>query len=186
MDAFQVPNLRVASSILARSAKLVYHLVLQRANRMAYFGEKRREYQRERHARWREMAVVHLGGRCAVCGTSENLEFHHKDPADKSFSIAHIWSHKWEKQVQELAKCELRCVTHHRQEHAAPHGARRRYDLGCRCDICVTFYRTYRAAFRLKHLEETRRRNRDYMRRRAATQKAKRSGSNPDDLSVQV
>src|ERR1700681_4820694 len=108
---------------------------------MPLFGEKRRRYDAERRAAWKIRIHAYLGGRCAVCGTQIGLEIHHRDPSKKKFYISRIWSHRWEKQQRELAKCELRCTRHHKEFHASPHGSKRRYDNGCRCRKCVTVYR---------------------------------------------
>jgi len=40
------------------------------------------------HRRRRE-AIKKLGGRCVLCGSKKNLEFDHRDPKKKSFSL---WS----------------------------------------------------------------------------------------------
>ena len=47
-----------------------------------------------------------LGGKCVDCGTTENLQFDHKDPSKKSFNISCVLS---ERTFKELEKCELRC-----------------------------------------------------------------------------
>lgn len=53
--------------------------------------------------------VVFLGGRCAGCGKTDDLDVHHKNPAEKSFAISRFWSISWERLIPELRKCELRC-----------------------------------------------------------------------------
>ena len=55
-----------------------------------------------------------LGGRCARCGSTENLEFDHIDRTTKSFNIAKIAKRKFESIKDELDKCELLCSTCHK------------------------------------------------------------------------
>ena len=55
-----------------------------------------------------------LGGRCARCGSTENLEFDHIDRTTKSFNIAKIAKRKFEDIKDELDKCELLCSSCHK------------------------------------------------------------------------
>lgn len=106
-----------------------------KARRRAYL----REYQRRARREWRIRMLALLGGKCVVCGTTEDLEFHHVDPASKEFNLSHIWSHRLERQMAELAKCELRCGKHHAVAHRRPdlpHGTWGKYKRGCRCEPC--------------------------------------------------
>jgi len=57
----------------------------------------------------RDFMIVFLGGKCAGCGTTDDLDVHHKNPAEKSFAVSKFWSIAWERLVLELSKCELRC-----------------------------------------------------------------------------
>ena len=65
--------------------------------------------------------VNSLGGKCCICGYNKclsALEFHHKNPNEKDFSIsanAHI---AFEKALQEAKKCILVCANCHREIHA--------------------------------------------------------------------
>jgi len=61
-------------------------------------------------------AIEILGGICVVCGTSENLEFDHIDPATKDprlkiQGINFNWNWVWV--LEEIAKCQLLCQQHH-------------------------------------------------------------------------
>lgn len=66
-------------------------------------------------------AVQHLGGKCSRCGYQkypELLEFHHKNPEEKDFSIAqkgHCRS--WDRVRNEIEKCDLLCANCHREIH---------------------------------------------------------------------
>lgn len=57
---------------------------------------------------WHELAVKQLGGKCEVCGETENLEIHHKDSNHQNNSPENL---------------QLLCHLHHRQ---APHIRRAR------------------------------------------------------------
>lgn len=110
--------------------------------------DERRAYQ----ARWmrdrRKRAHAYLGGKCAVCGATERLEFHHRDPEKKSFNISRILSRQWETVTDELDKCELRCASHHGEAHEPAHGTASRYSTRgpgkCRCDLCLAAWREYK------------------------------------------
>jgi 5-methylcytosine-specific restriction endonuclease McrA len=84
-----------------------------------------------------------LGGACAVCGVSDDLEaleFDHIDPADKKFTIGNIGSASKAKFDEELKKCQLLCNSCHKEKHASkfPHGTAQRYWRGCKCQPCTT------------------------------------------------
>lgn len=72
--------------------------------------------------RTKEKAVEYKGGKCIICGYSKyngNLDFHHINPAEKSFSIseARRSSIKWEIIEEELDKCVLVCCRCHGEIH---------------------------------------------------------------------
>lgn len=54
-----------------------------------------------------------LGGICAICGTTEALDFDHIDPATKLFNISKGWRYSEELFWAEVAKCQLLCRPHH-------------------------------------------------------------------------
>jgi DNA-binding CsgD family transcriptional regulator len=83
---------------------------------------KERNYRRVKNRRnkLKEMAVEYLGGKCVKCGYNEciwALEFHHKDPNEKDFTISTYTTLGWEKLKKELDKCELRCSNCHKEIH---------------------------------------------------------------------
>jgi len=67
------------------------------------------------------MAVEYLGGCCSRCRYNKYigaLEFHHKDPSKKDFSIGEKgYTRSWEKTKTELDKCILLCSNCHREIH---------------------------------------------------------------------
>ena len=110
-----------------------------------------KELQREYQRRWvadRRRKWFAENGPCVCCGSWENLELHHKDPAQK---VSHsIWSWSWERISEEVKKCEIRCKECHRGEHNEEmkkpdnHGTLWQYrHYGCRCEKCVVAQREY-------------------------------------------
>lgn len=87
-----------------------------------------------------------LGGVCVECGTIENLEFDHIDPAQKSFVITANWTMALEKLLVELAKCQLLCADCHQKKTrtemgSAQHGTISMYrHHRCRCEPCRMAY----------------------------------------------
>lgn len=71
--------------------------------------------------RLKERAVQYKGGKCQMCGYDRcmrALEFHHRDPSQKDFSIgANGTPRKWSVLKKELDKCTLLCANCHREEH---------------------------------------------------------------------
>lgn len=67
-------------------------------------------------------AVNFLGGACSICGYKKcinALEFHHVDPSQKEFGIAHNgFCRSWDKLQAELQKCILVCANCHRELHS--------------------------------------------------------------------
>jgi hypothetical protein len=47
-----------------------------------------------------------LGGTCVRCGTTEDLEFDHIDPATKRFAICADLTRAWSELLAEVAKCQ--------------------------------------------------------------------------------
>lgn len=94
-----------------------------------YNGYMRRFMKRRYHRR-RKSAIKQLGGECVRCGSKKKLEFDHRDPKSKSFSI---WSRgvSESRLVLEIAKCQLLCAKCHllktlsdlgRRLHKGTHG----------------------------------------------------------------
>ena len=112
--------------------------------------EDKRAYDRERAARLRREWLL-ANGPCR-CGSWEDLEMHHKDPAQK---VSHrIWNWSAERRAAELAKCEPLCKRCHKAETRAmlqrhhPCGTRGRYKKGCRCAPCTAANTAYAASRR--------------------------------------
>lgn len=67
------------------------------------------EYHRNYYKKRIEELKQLLGGRCRICGATENLEFDHTDRSTKRFNIAKIAKRSKESVMEELSKCELLC-----------------------------------------------------------------------------
>ena len=105
--------------------------------------DEQRAAHRAHRLKQRLKCIAYLGGACAVCGKTEDLEFHHIDPDEKKYSIGQLINRRWDILVAELDKCELRCEEHHKEFHSAVHG-KTLYHRGCRCEVC-------RAAYNVDH-----------------------------------
>ena len=96
-----------------------------------------------------EYARSKLGGKCARCGGTEQLEFDHIDRATKTKPLTCLLHASQAVFDAELAKCQLLCVECHkvktkenreyREHEPGPikHGTLWAYDgRKCRCDAC--------------------------------------------------
>lgn len=75
--------------------------------------ERDRINSANRRERRRQLALDTLGGKCVVCGTTENLEFDHVERSTKIAAITDMISAPIEKFLAEVAKCQLLCHYHH-------------------------------------------------------------------------
>jgi 5-methylcytosine-specific restriction endonuclease McrA len=121
-------------------------------NRAAY----QRDYNRAWKAARRNRLIEILGGKCARCGTTENLEFDHVDPSTKKFTVSAGLSRAWGALVEEAAKCQLLCKPCHVVKGAADrpkpqHGTIYVYQYwNCRCDPCKAANARRSAAIRTR------------------------------------
>lgn len=76
-------------------------------------NEYQRKYQKDRYHDRKDEAIKALGGKCVICGSTENLELDHKDPDDKSFTITKLWSVPEDEFKREVKKCRLLCRKDH-------------------------------------------------------------------------
>lgn len=72
-------------------------------------------YQRKRHNLKKIEGIKILGGCCAICGEEDaaKLQFHHKNPEQRSFRSSKFSTISWKKFLEEIKKCGLLCQTHH-------------------------------------------------------------------------
>ena len=85
-------------------------------------------YQRvkRRRKKIKILAVIYKGYQCKKCGYNkyfENLEFHHKDPNLKDFSISQQCNRRWSVVKKELDKCDMYCAICHREIHIEQKGS---------------------------------------------------------------
>ena len=74
------------------------------------------ERGRARRLKHRQIFEERLGGQCVKCGTTENLEFDHIHPGDKSFNITSRMNCRiTDEMYDELDKCQLLCKSCHKQ-----------------------------------------------------------------------
>lgn len=76
----------------------------------------------ERQRKFKQQCVDYKGGRCEKCGYDKYvgaLEFHHSDPNEKDFTLAHARLTSFSDTIKkELDKCILLCSNCHRETHA--------------------------------------------------------------------
>ena len=78
--------------------------------------------QKERGLYRKLKLIEYLGGKCKLCGYDKSiaaLEFHHKDPENKSFQLdsRHLSNTNIEKIIMEVDKCVLLCSNCHKEIH---------------------------------------------------------------------
>ena len=97
-----------------------------KARAAAYYqthAEERKKEESKRRYDKKLMAVNILGGKCFRCDTTHPaaLDFHHKDPEEKMFSIGDMLMHSKRIPLDvleiEIKKCELLCKNCHAIKH---------------------------------------------------------------------
>lgn len=75
----------------------------------------------KRRKKIRRLACEYKGSKCEICGYDrcmEALEFHHKNPTEKDFSISEKgYTRSWNRVKAELDKCLMLCANCHRETH---------------------------------------------------------------------
>jgi hypothetical protein len=90
----------------------------------SYCIECTRLTSKDRLRHIKQTALDIKGGKCQLCGYNQcpaALEFHHRDPNQKDFSISSPRYHNLEFMKAELEKCILVCSNCHREIHAGIH-----------------------------------------------------------------
>jgi len=80
----------------------------------------RTKRKREANRTKKKQLVSLAGGKCEVCGYNKcdsALEFHHRDPSQKSFAISES-KRSFKNLLIESKKCALLCANCHRELHA--------------------------------------------------------------------
>ena len=99
-----------------------------------------RDKKRAQIASVREELKNRFGNRCAKCGATEHLEFHHLIRGSKDFDLANSFSYGRDKLEKEIDKCILLCRTCHRKLHAAQGDLKGRKK---RPVLCIDTNKTY-------------------------------------------
>ena len=75
---------------------------------------------KRRLAKWQAMVDEQKAGGCVLCGNTDLrfLEFHHRDPRQKSFNISASRSRPPRLVMAEIAKCDVLCANCHRAVHS--------------------------------------------------------------------
>ena len=104
-----------------------------------------REYMARRYEERKKRALALLGNRCIQCGSSEDLQFDHREREGKSFTLCRYLAGCSEVRfLEELAKCQLLCERCHtdktikevgRSPARGTHGTESSYRY-CKCDLC--------------------------------------------------
>lgn len=81
------------------------------------------QYQKIKQRAIKHQLIIYKGGKCERCGYNKcegALQFHHKDPSQKEFSLGQINLSKelnMDILYKEVDKCELLCANCHAEEH---------------------------------------------------------------------
>lgn len=81
------------------------------------------EYQKARKRAVKHQLVLYKGGKCIKCGYDKcegSLQFHHRNPQEKSFTLSAINVSKeldMEELYREVDKCDLLCANCHGEIH---------------------------------------------------------------------
>lgn len=118
-----------------------------------------REYQKRRYQLRRAMFIEEMGGKCALCSSTESLEFDHIDPSTKSFNVGDRLSNRNEESVrQELQKCQLLCSPCHKEKSRSSasfgHGGGKTGVRNCRCALCAPLKNAYMRELKRRRAEE--------------------------------
>ena len=71
----------------------------------------------------RQKIKDYLGGKCAGCGSTTNLQFDHLDRTTKKFNISKHVCMAWDKLTEEADKCQLLCQRCHKLKTSTFHDA---------------------------------------------------------------
>lgn len=86
------------------------------------------------------------------CGSVDDLQIDHRDPATKLFDLGKGWSYAFARVEAEIEKCQLLCATCHARKSSAEssveHGGGLSGRRNCKCAPCRARKAQYMAAFR--------------------------------------
>lgn len=107
---------------LTKKQKIARKKALKKWNKKNYAKNKEKiiEINRELAKKHKKELVYYKGGKCEKCAYNKYigaLDFHHKDPKEKSFTIASKLLCNMEMLKYEVDKCLLLCANCHREKH---------------------------------------------------------------------
>jgi 5-methylcytosine-specific restriction endonuclease McrA len=86
--------------------------------------KRKAEWSKQNYDENRQYLINKMGGQCVSCGTTENLEFDHINPLDKSLNITKKLTlknaYQLEEILEELNKCQLLCEQCHSKKTHGP------------------------------------------------------------------
>jgi 5-methylcytosine-specific restriction endonuclease McrA len=82
---------------------------------MPHTLEQKRLHSQKVRAERKQYAHKFLGGSCSKCGSTNNLEMDHLDPATKVNNVSRMFTYSMAKFMAELRKCQLLCTNCHRE-----------------------------------------------------------------------
>ena len=98
------------------------------------------KYMLKRYRERRAHAIDALGGKCARCGSQDQLELDHVDRSTKRGDLGKLFTQGEARYLNELAKCQLLCSACHiektRSEISVEHGGGLSGKRNCKCAPC--------------------------------------------------
>ncbi len=95
-----------------------------RRHKCKYCYQKAKNELRHRHGKF--ISEYKSKNGCEICGLSDSrvLEFHHRDPKSKEFTIAIAYYNRVgiDKIMEEIKKCAILCANCHRVTHYEENG----------------------------------------------------------------
>ena len=86
--------------------------------------KRKSEWSKQNYNENRQYLIDKMGGQCVSCGTTDNLEFDHINPLDKSLNITNKLTlknaYQLEEVLEELNKCQLLCEQCHKNKTHGP------------------------------------------------------------------
>lgn len=93
-------------------------------NKLPLSDDERRQHNYQNVKTYRQQlkikAIAYKGGKCVKCGYDKcvrSMDFHHRNPDEKEFSISQYSNFGWERIKKELDKCDLLCRNCHGEAH---------------------------------------------------------------------
>lgn len=83
------------------------------------YEERRKEIRKAGRETQAKIQALRAEMGCARCSNHDLrvLQFHHRDPSTKAYSVANMKSMRWERILEEIAKCDVLCANCHSIEH---------------------------------------------------------------------